>query len=89
MREKMVHRIPDRADEQSKEAEIVPLLTPPRTIWSDWSTGEICTPEPIEHGGQVIPIHRAAPRLAWKNQTAVSGIRDEVLLTARTPLFDG
>jgi hypothetical protein len=29
----MVHRIPVRADEQSKEAEIVPLLTPPRTIW--------------------------------------------------------
>ena len=79
-------RIPDRADEQSIEAEIVPLLTPPRTIWIDWSTGEICTPEPIEHGGQV-SIHRAA-RLAWKNQTAVSGIRDEVLLTARTPLFD-
>jgi len=80
----MVHRIPDRADKQSKEAEIVPLLTPPRTI--DWSTGEICTPEQIEHGGQVIPF--TAPRLAWKNQTAVSGIRDEVLLTARTPLFD-
>jgi hypothetical protein len=69
----MVHRIPDRADEQSKEAEIVPLPTPPRTIWIDWSTGAICTPEPIEHGGQV-SIHRAAPRLAWKKQTAESGI---------------
>jgi hypothetical protein len=34
----MVHRIPDRADEQSKEAEVVPLLTPPRTIWIDWLT---------------------------------------------------
>jgi hypothetical protein len=55
--------------------------------WIDWPTGEICTPEPIEHGGQVIPF-TAAPRLAWKNQTAVNGIRDEVLLTARTPLFD-
>jgi hypothetical protein len=72
-----VHRIPDRADEQSKEAGIVPLLTPPRTIWIDWSTGEICTPEPIEPGGQV-SIHRAAPRFAWKKQTAESGIRDEV-----------
>jgi hypothetical protein len=30
----------------------------------------------------------AAPRLAWKNQTVVNGIRDEVLLSARTPLFD-
>jgi hypothetical protein len=58
----MVHRIPDRAAAQSKEAEIVPLLTPPRTIWIDWSTGEICTPEPIEHGGQVIPF--TAPRRA-------------------------
>jgi hypothetical protein len=86
MREKMVHRIPDRADEQSKEAEIVPLLTPPRTIWIDWSTGEICTPEPIEPGGQLIPF--TAPRLAWKDQTPMSGIRDEVLLNARTPLFD-
>ena len=57
----MVHRIPDRADEQSKEAEIVPLLTPPRTKWIDGSTGEIGTPGPIEHGGQV-SIHRAVPR---------------------------
>ena len=72
---------------KAKRLRFVPLLTP-RTIWIDWSTGEICTPEPIEHGGQV-SIHRAAPRVAWKNQTAVSGIRDEVLLTARTPLFDG
>ena len=56
----MVHRIPDRADEQGKEAKVVPLLTPSRTIWIDWSTGEICTPEPIEHGGQVIPF--TAPR---------------------------
>jgi hypothetical protein len=63
----MVHRIPDRADEQSKEAEIVPLLTPPRTIWIDWSTGEICTPEPIEHGGQVIPF--TAPRRGLRRKT--------------------
>jgi hypothetical protein len=52
----MVHRIPDRADEQSKEAEIVPLLTPSRTMWIDWSTGQICTAEPIEQGGRVIPF---------------------------------
>lgn len=82
----MVHKIPDRTDDQSKEAQIVPLLTPPRTTWIDWSTGEICTPEPIELGGQVIPF--TAPRLAWKSQTAMSRIRDEVLLAARTPLFD-
>ena len=44
----MVHRIPDRADEQGKEAKVVPLLTPSRTIWIDWSTGEISTAEPIE-----------------------------------------
>jgi hypothetical protein len=45
---------------KAKEAKVVPLLTPSRTIWIDWSTGEICTPEPIEHGGQVIPF--TAPR---------------------------
>jgi hypothetical protein len=67
MREKMVHRIPDRADEQGKEAKVVPLLTPSRTIWIDWSTGEICTPEPIEHGGQVIPF--TAPRRGLRGKT--------------------
>jgi hypothetical protein len=29
MMEKMVHKFPDRADEQSKEAEVVRLRTPP------------------------------------------------------------
>ena len=46
--------------EQSKEAEIVRLRTPPRNIWIDLMTGQICDPEPIEHGGQVIPF--TAPR---------------------------
>ena len=46
--------------EQSKEAEIVRLPTPARTIWIDWSTGQLCVPEPIEHGGHVIPF--TAPR---------------------------
>ena len=54
MMEKMVHKFPDRADEQSKEAELVRLRTPPRTIWIDLMTGQICDPEPIEHGGHVI-----------------------------------
>ncbi len=52
----MVHKFPDRADEQSKEAELVRLRTPPRKIWIDLMTGQICDPEPIEHGGQVIPF---------------------------------
>jgi hypothetical protein len=56
----MVHKFLDRADEQSKEAELVRLRTPPRNIWIDWMTGTICDPEPIEHGGQVIPF--TAPR---------------------------
>jgi hypothetical protein len=60
IRGKMVHKFLDRADEQSKEAELVWLRTSPRTIWIDWMTGEICAPEPIEHGGQVIPF--TAPR---------------------------
>ena len=54
MMEKMVHKFPDRADEQSKEAELVRLRTPPRKIWIDLMTGQICDPEPIEHGGRVI-----------------------------------
>jgi len=60
MRGKMVHKFLDRADEQSKEAELVLLRTPPRIIWIDLMTGTICAPEPIEHGGQVIPF--TAPR---------------------------
>ena len=51
----MVHKFSDRADEQRKEAEVVRLRTPLRTICIDWSTGQICAPEPIEHGGHVIP----------------------------------
>jgi hypothetical protein len=60
MRGKMVHKFSDRADEQSKEAELVRLRTPPRNIWIDLMTGQFCDPEPIEHGGQVIPF--TAPR---------------------------
>jgi hypothetical protein len=52
----MVHKFPDRADEQRKEAEVVRLRAPPRNIWIDWMKGTICEPEPIEHGGQVIPL---------------------------------
>jgi hypothetical protein len=63
----MVHRIPDRADQQNNEAGIVPLLTPPRTVWIDWSTGEIYTPEPIEHGGEVIRF--TAPRRGLHGKT--------------------
>jgi hypothetical protein len=60
MRGKMVHKFLDRADEQRKEAEVVRLRTPPRNIWIDLMTGQFCDPEPIEHGGQVIPF--TAPR---------------------------
>jgi hypothetical protein len=56
----MVYKFLDRADEQRKEAEVVRLRTPPRKIWIDLMTGAICDPEPIEHGGQVIPF--TAPR---------------------------
>jgi hypothetical protein len=38
----------------------VRLRTPPRNIWIDLMTGQFCDPEPIEHGGQVIPF--TAPR---------------------------
>jgi hypothetical protein len=47
-------------NEQGKEAGVVRLRTPPRKIWIDLMTGTICDPEPIEHGGQVIPF--TAPR---------------------------
>jgi hypothetical protein len=56
----MVHKFLDRADEQSKEAELVRLRMSPRIIWIDWMTGTISAPEPIEHGGHVIPF--TAPR---------------------------
>jgi hypothetical protein len=49
-----------KENEQNKEAELVRLRTPLRTICIDWSTGQICAPEPIEHGGHVIPF--TAPR---------------------------
>jgi hypothetical protein len=49
-----------KENEQSKEAELVRLRTPLRTICIDWSTGQICAPESIEHGGHVIPF--TAPR---------------------------
>ena len=49
-----------KEDEQSKEAELVQLRRPLRTIWIDWMAGQICVPEQIEHGGHVIPF--TAPR---------------------------
>jgi hypothetical protein len=61
-----------KEEEQSKEAELVRLRTPPRKIWIDLMTGTICDPEPIEHGGHVIPftvvasVHSVAVLLAAK-----------------------
>jgi hypothetical protein len=49
-----------KENEQGKEAEVVRLRTPPRKIWIDLMTGQICDPEPNEHGGHVIPF--SAPR---------------------------
>ena len=49
-----------KANEQGNTAEIVRLPTPSQTICIDWSTGQICAPEPIENGGRVIPF--TAPR---------------------------
>jgi hypothetical protein len=49
-----------KENEQGKEAEVVRLRTPPRKIWVDLMTGTICDPEPIAHGGHVIPF--TAPR---------------------------
>jgi hypothetical protein len=63
----MIHKFPDCADEQSKEAELVRLPTPPRTIWIDLMTGTICDPESIEHGGQVIPF--TAPRSGLRGKS--------------------
>jgi hypothetical protein len=56
-----------KESEQSKEAEIVRLPTPARTIWIDWSTGQLCVPEPIEHGGHVIPF--TAPRSGLRRKS--------------------
>jgi hypothetical protein len=50
----------NKENEKSKEAVIVRLPTPVQTICIDWSTGQISAPEPIEHGGNVIPF--TAPR---------------------------
>ena len=52
-----------KENEHSKEAEIVRLPTPSRTICIDGMTGQICAPEPIEHGGH------ASVRLIARNQT--------------------
>jgi hypothetical protein len=43
------------------------LRTPPRKIWIDLMTGTICDPEPIEHGGQVIPF--TAPRSGLRGKS--------------------
>jgi hypothetical protein len=64
----MVHKFPDRADEQGNEAEVVRLRTPPRNIWIDLMTEQICDPEPIAHGGQVIPFTAPSSRLHRKNK---------------------
>ena len=73
MRGKMVHKFLDRADEQSKEAELVRLRTPPRKIWIDLMTGTICAPEPIEHGGQVIPFTAQRSGLRGKDKYGRDG----------------
>ena len=57
-----------KKNEQEKEAEVVRLRTPPRKIWVDLMTGQICDPEPIEHGGQVIPFTAPSSRLRRKNK---------------------
>jgi hypothetical protein len=46
----------------------VRLCTPPRKIWIDLMTGTICDPEPIEHGGQVIPFTAPRSGLRGKNK---------------------
>jgi hypothetical protein len=51
-----------KENEQSNEAEIVRLPTPLPTICIDWSTGQICAPEPIEHGGRSFHSPRRALR---------------------------
>jgi hypothetical protein len=57
-----------KENEQGKEAEVVWLRTPPRKIWIDLMTGTICDPEPIEHGGQVIPFTASRSGLRGKNK---------------------
>jgi hypothetical protein len=59
-----------KENEQSTEAEIVRLPTPARTIWIDWSTGQLRVPEPIEHGGQVIPF--TAPRSGLRGKRKIT-----------------
>jgi len=44
------------------------IPTPSRTICIDWSTGQICASEPIEHGGQVIPFTASRSGLRGKNK---------------------
>jgi hypothetical protein len=57
-----------KENEQRKEAELVRLRTPLRTICIDWSTGQICAPEPIEHGGHVIPFTAPCSGLRGKRK---------------------
>ena len=64
-----------KENEQRKEAEVVRLRTPPRKIWIDLMTGQICDPEPIEHGGQVIPFTAPRSVLRGKNKYARDGAR--------------
>ena len=68
-----------KESEQSKEAEIVRLPTPSRTICIDWMTGQICAPEPNRARRPRHSIHRAARRLAREKQIAMWSLR--------TPIF--
>jgi hypothetical protein len=61
-----------KENEQAKEAEVVRLRTPPRKIWIDLMTGQICDPEPIAHGGQVIPFTASSSRLRRKTKLRIS-----------------
>ena len=58
----------NKENEQSKKAEIVRLPTPPETICIDWSTGQICAPEAIKHGGHVVPFTAPLNGLRWKRK---------------------
>jgi len=57
-----------KENKRGKEAEVVRLRTPPRKIWIDLMTRQICDPEPIEHGGQVIPFTAPRSGLRGKNK---------------------
>jgi hypothetical protein len=57
-----------KTDEQSNEAEVVRLRTPPRAIWIDLMTGTTCDPDPIENGGQVIPFTVPSSRVRGKDK---------------------